>query len=221
MCLFGFTVEIMYPPLVARQNTFGGNFVLSLHNYSMPCNRKKAQTEAEKKEEVKETKSKKEVKKETKPKKEAKKETKPKKVEKKESKPKVQKEKKPVQPLSAATERRHLLTTLAAEAIASNATEESPFVSSTKILEYIVKYIDTRAPTHENVKSLLRELVSKKLLQQRKSSVAFTKKGEEKLKPKSIPKRKENVPEPEEEPVEEKKPDVVTGSGRISRQVQY
>ena len=180
----------------------------------MPCNRKKAAAAAAEKatKETKETKPKRVCKKDAKPKKEVKKVAK---VAKKETKPKAKQA-----PLSAATLRRHLLTDLAAEAIATYATEEKPYVSSRKVFDYIVKYIDQRAPLFEHVKSLLRELASKKLVVIKKDSVAFSKTGEEKLKPSSIPKRKENVKPVEEPPKEVKKEAIVTTSGRISKQVE-
>ena len=184
-------------------------FYLKKKKSLMPCNRKKAAAAAAEKQ-TKETKPKRVCKRQEA---KAKKETKKVMKAKKETKPKQTTQ------VSAATARRHLLTELASEAIASYATEEKPYVSSRKVYDYIVRYIDQKAPLYEHVKSLLRELASKKLVQFRKDSVAFTKTGEDKLKPSSIPKRKENPKPVEEAPKEVKQETVVTTSGRVSKQV--
>jgi hypothetical protein len=81
-----------------------------------------------------------------------------------------------------------------AEAIKANATKEKPYVSYSKVKQYIVDYMDGGVVyfiPRITKKSLL-GLVNRKLLKAKKDSYAFTSTGRDKLEPKSVENRKKN-----------------------------
>ena len=118
--------------------------------------------------------------------------------------------------------------TFVAEAIKAIATEEKPYVSYSKVKQYLLDYMPGGLVTviPKMTKKTLNSLAEQKLLKAKKESFAFTKKGEEKLAPAKVEKRKKidrPTKEKKEKPVEKVEPPktVKTMSGRISKQTAF
>ena len=118
--------------------------------------------------------------------------------------------------------------TFVAEAIKAIATEEKPYVSYSKVKQYLLDYMPGGLVTviPKMTKKTLNSLAEQKLLKAKKESFAFTKKGEEKLAPAKVEKRKKidrPTKEKKEKPVEKEEPPktVKTMSGRISKQTAF
>ena len=118
--------------------------------------------------------------------------------------------------------------TFVAEAIKAISTEEKPYVSYTKVKQYLLDYMPGGLVTviPKMTKKTLTSLAEQKLLKAKKESFAFTKKGEEKLAPAKVEKRKK-IDRPVKE-TKEKAPavpetprTVTTLSGRISKQTAF
>jgi len=169
----------------------------------------KKKIESKKKDDKKETK--KSDKKETK--KSEKKETK--KSEKKETKKKVKKESK--------KSKFSMFAQFVAEAIKTNMTEESQFVSYEKIKRYTFDYLETAMPMMipHQIRLAIDKLVVKGLLKKKKDSYAFKSKAEGDFIPEKVPTRKLQKRETKEEPEEEVKAPgtFITQTGRVSKKL--
>ena len=112
------------------------------------------------------------------------------------------------------------------EAIQSISTEENPYVSSLKIKQYLIDYMDQGIfyVIPKRAKKALDSLCEKKLLKSKKNSYAFSSLGKTKLIQEKIPKRKKVTrPIKKTNEVEEKKEEpkeYQTSSGRVSKQTK-
>jgi hypothetical protein len=115
-----------------------------------------------------------------------------------------------------------------AEAIKANATSEKPYVSYSKVKQYVLDYMDGGVVhfVPKLTKKTLLGLVARKFLKPKKDSYAFTSTGHEKLEPKSVESRKK-VSRPEKKSkkvVTKEEPPaktVITATGRISRPTSF
>jgi hypothetical protein len=113
--------------------------------------------------------------------------------------------------------------TLALEAIVSIATEEKPYVSASKVKQYVLDYEDKALPAQvpRFTKNALTSLLAKKILKAKKDSYAFTQVGKDKA-PTKVPNRKKVVrvvKDVKPKKAEPSKPSIITLSGRTSRPV--
>jgi hypothetical protein len=118
---------------------------------------------------------------------------------------------------------------IALEAISLSSTDESPFVSGSKVKQYAVDYLEKTpvAQIPRLIKRALEILVAKRLLKAKKDSYAFTLKGKA-AAPKKVENRKKVVRTVKEKKAATKpkkaetpaKKALVTRSGRTSRPVQ-
>jgi hypothetical protein len=127
---------------------------------------------------------------------------------------------------AAAVSQFNKFETLALEAVAISATDEKPYVSSTKIRQYLLDYEPTAKPGQipRYAKLALASLVAKKILKPKKESYTFTLKGKD-VAPEKVQSRKKIVrpvkpakkSKKTVEAVKQVKKPVITLSGRTSK----
>jgi hypothetical protein len=134
--------------------------------------------------------------------------------------PKIAKEAKVAKPRGSSQANK--FETYAIEAVTVFATEEKPYVSASKIRQYLVDYDDTAVPLiRRNTKRALDILVVKKILKAKKDSYAFTTKGKA-LAPAKVQARKKVVRVVKPAPSKAELPPTkvtITLSGRATRPI--